>query len=201
LNILVPSFRMQRRTFFLIPLLGIPISVFSRHKLFQIIHVHKPFKVKSGEARFGKRYTMKGVTLNTLDIKISGKDTDGGLAVFEQTGQTPYSGPPLHVHLDQDEWFHVLEGAYFFRCGDGEFYVGAGETIFLPRNIPHAFVQVTENARTLVAYMPAGKMEAFFAVTDQWASPPTRDEIMEVFAAHGMRVVGDPIRFHDPTSH
>jgi len=28
------------------------------------------FKVNSGEARYGKHYKMKGVTLNVLDIKI-----------------------------------------------------------------------------------------------------------------------------------
>ena len=50
---------------------------------------------------------MKGVTLNTLDIKISGKDTNNDLAVFEQSGQTPNGGPPLHIHIDQDEWFFV----------------------------------------------------------------------------------------------
>ena len=55
----------------------------------------KGFKVKSGEARFGERYTMKGVTSNILDVKISGKDTDGGIAVFEQTGQTPNGGPTI----------------------------------------------------------------------------------------------------------
>jgi hypothetical protein len=34
------------------------------------------FKVDSEEARFGTHFKMKGVTLNTLDIKISGKDTE-----------------------------------------------------------------------------------------------------------------------------
>jgi hypothetical protein len=66
---------------------------------------HKGFKVNSGEARFGIHYKMKGVTLNVLDIKISSKDTDGEIAVFEQNGFTPKGGPPLHVHPYQDEFF------------------------------------------------------------------------------------------------
>lgn len=53
------------------------------------MRTNKGFKVNSGEARFGKHYKMKGVTLNILDIKISGSDTDNDLAVFEQTGLTP----------------------------------------------------------------------------------------------------------------
>jgi mannose-6-phosphate isomerase-like protein (cupin superfamily) len=82
------------------------------------MRTEKPFKVSSGEARYGKRYNMKGVTLNTLDIKISGKDTNNELAVFEQSGLTPHGGPPLHIHIDQDEWFFVIEGEYLFQCGD-----------------------------------------------------------------------------------
>ena len=68
------------------------------------------FKVNAGEARFGVHYKMKGVTLNRLDVKISSKDTNGELAVFEQTGFTPHGGPPLHIHPFEDEYFYVLEG-------------------------------------------------------------------------------------------
>jgi len=158
------------------------------------MRTEKGFKVASGEARFATHYKMKGVTLNTLDIKISGKDTEDHLAVFEQTGQTPNGGPPLHVHIDQDEWFFVTEGEYLFQCGGDKFSLKAGDTIFLPRNIPHAFVQLSEKARTIVAYMPAGKMEEFFAATDKWVSPPSKEEIVKVFADHGMKIVGGPLK-------
>lgn len=137
---------------------------------------------------------MKGVTLNTLDIKISGRDTNQELAVFEQTGQTPDGGPPLHIHIDQDEWFFVTEGEYLFQCGDERFHLKAGDTIFLPRNVPHAFVQLTGKARTIVSYMPAGQMEAFFAATNRWPSPPSKEEVARVFASHGMKVVGEPLK-------
>ena len=153
-----------------------------------------PFKVNAGEARSDKRFTMRGVTRNTLDVKVSGDDTEGALAVFEQTGHTPNGGPPLHIHLEQDEWFFVLEGEYLFQCGEERWHAKAGDTIFLPRQVPHAFVQLTERARTIVSYQPAGAMEAFFQTTDAWTTPPTEADVAEVFAAHGMRVVGGPLR-------
>ena len=56
------------------------------------MRTEKGFKVDSGEARFGTHYKMKGVTINTLDIKISGKDTNDDLSVLEQTGLTPKGG-------------------------------------------------------------------------------------------------------------
>lgn len=170
-----------------------PVFGFSQIKTLSAMRTNKGFKVGSGEARYGMHYKMKGVTLNTLDIKISGQDTDGELAVFEQTGLTPNGGPPLHIHPHQDEWFYVVEGEYLFQVGDEKHSMQAGDTIFLPRNVPHAFVQLTEKARTIVSYLPAGKMEAFFATTDKWASPPTEDEIRKVFADHDMQVVGPPL--------
>jgi len=154
----------------------------------------KGFKVGSGEARFGTHYKMKGVTLNILDIKISGKDTENDISVFEQTGLTPNGGPPLHIHPSQDEWFYVIEGDYIFQCGDEKFNLKPGDTIFLPRNVQHAFAQLTDKGKMIVSYLPAGKMEDFFAVTDKWTSPPTKEEITKIFAEHDMKVVGPPLK-------
>ena len=159
----------------------------------RLMRTKKGFKVNSGEARYGKHYKMKGVTLNNLDIKISGEDTSGELAVFEQTGFTPNGGPPLHIHPNQDEWFFVTEGEYFFQVGEDKYSLKAGDTIFLPRNVQHAFVQVTERAKTIVSYTPAGKMEDFFKVTDSWKSLPSKEEVIKTFEQHDMKVVGPPL--------
>ncbi len=98
---------------------------------------------------------MKGITLNTLDIKISGSDTENDLAVFEQTGLTPNGGPPLHIHPFQDEWFYVIEGEYLFQVGNERYKIKIGDTIFLPRNVQHAFIQLTEKGKMIVSYLPA----------------------------------------------
>jgi quercetin dioxygenase-like cupin family protein len=153
----------------------------------------KGFIVKSDEARFGDRLKMKGVTLNILDLKISSADTNGDVAVFVQTGKTPKGGPPLHVHLHQDEWFHVLEGDYKFQVGDDIHLLSVGDTIFLPRNVQHAFVQLTDKGKMLVTYMPAGKMESFFKVTDKWTSPLTKEEITKALEDHDMKITGPPL--------
>lgn len=152
------------------------------------------FVVRAGAARLDKSFTMKGVTLNTLDVKISGDDTEGAVAVFEQTGHTPNGGPPLHIHDEQDEWFYVIDGAYRFQVGEETHMLSPGDTIFLPRSVPHAFVQLSDKARVIVTYQPAGAMEGFFRTTDAWQTPPLKEEIARVFAAHGMRVVGPPLK-------
>lgn len=188
---------MNRGSFLIISLLFYPATIFSKmnHKLSALkeTRAKKGFKVNSGDARYGKHFKMKGITLNNLDLKISSDDTDGELAVFEQTGYTPNGGPPLHIHPNQDEWFYVVEGVYLFQIGEDKYTMKAGDTIFLPRNVQHAFIQLTEKAKTIVSYLPAGKMEDFFRLTDSWLTAPSKEEVINAFKDHDMKVVGPSI--------
>ena len=95
---------MQRRNLIFSVLALFPLNLLAKFQDIPYQRPGKAFKVSAGEARFGEHYKMKGVTLNTLDIKISCSDTGGDIAVFEQTGLTPKGGPPLHIHPFQDEW-------------------------------------------------------------------------------------------------
>lgn len=185
---------MRRRNFVLATLIIFPTSIIAKITKIFFKRSDSGFKVNNSEARFGVHYKMKGVTSNTLDIKISSTDTDGELAVFEQTGLTPKGGPPLHIHPLQDEWFYVIEGEYLFQVGQDKYEMKTGDTIFLPRNVQHAFIQLSDKGKMIVSYLPAGKMEAFFKVTDQWTSLPSKDEIAQVFMDHDMKVVGPPLK-------
>jgi len=181
---------MKRGRFLLTLLAIVPVITSAKMGSGIMKRTVKGFKVNSGEARFGNHYKMKGVTNNVLDIKISSEDTDGDLAVFEQNGFTPNGGPPLHIHLYQDEFFYIVEGEYLFQVGEEKYRLKQGDTIFLPRNVPHAFVQLSESGKVIVSYMPAGKMEDFFKTTDAWTTPPGLQEIEKVFEDHDMKVVG-----------
>ena len=116
------------------------------------------------------------------------------MAVFEQIGFTSKGGPPLHIHHFQDEMFYVLEGNYLFQVGEDKYQLKAGDTIFLPQKVQHAFVQLTEKGRLIVTYQPVGKMEEFFKKTEAWTSPPTAVEIARVFEECDMKVVGPPLK-------
>ena len=117
-----------------------------------------PFIVKAGEARFGVHTPYRGINAN--DLKISGKDTNGQLAVFEYIGNEKV-GPVLHVHHDQDELFSIIEGEYLFQVGDDRFTVKAGDTVFAPRGIPHTWIQLSERGKQVYMVQPAGKFEEF----------------------------------------
>ncbi len=185
----------MKRSHFIFSVLALfPLGLFGKNTAGSSKRTGEGFKVSSGEARSGGHFSMKGVTMNTLDLKISSEDTEGALAVFEQNGHTPFGGPPLHIHPYQDEFFYIVKGRYLFQVGELKYNMAEGDTIFLPRNVQHAFIQLTEKARVIVSYMPAGKMEGFFKTTDSWTTPPGNQEIIKAFEDHEMKIVGPPLK-------
>jgi mannose-6-phosphate isomerase-like protein (cupin superfamily) len=131
-----------------------------------------------------------------LDGKVSAKDTNGSLYIFEHTDMGK-GGPPRHVHSEQDEWFYVTRGEFKAEVGDEKFTLKPGDSLFAPRKVPHAWACVSEKGTMLLAVQPAGTMEAFFrdlAKVGNRRMPPTKEEMAKVFKTHGMEVVGEPLK-------
>lgn len=153
----------------------------------------KAFKINAGEGRLHGHIQLKGVNTNILDVKISGKDTNGDLAIFEQTSLSQGKGTPLHVHLHQDEVFYVLEGAYYFQVGEEKFNLTVGDSIFLPRQVPHAWAQRSASGKMTVILQPAGKLEDFFVTMSSLDHTPGQAEMAKIFEDNDMKVVGPPL--------
>lgn len=151
------------------------------------------FKTDAGTGRRHGHLKLKGVNANVLDVKVSGKDTNGGIAIFEQTSLSQGRGTPTHVHPLQDEVFYVIEGEYFFKVGDAKHKLKAGDTIFLPRQVPHAWTQLSATGKMLVTLQPAGKLEDFFVTMAGLNHEPSKEEVAKIFAANEMQVVGPPV--------
>ncbi len=151
----------------------------------------KSFVVKAGQDRFNEPIKYQGINPNL--VKISTRDTDGQLAVFEYEGFAKI-GPPLHVHLHQDEIFYVVEGEFLFKAGDEKQILRAGDTIFLPRNVPHTWLQRSEKGKLLYFLQPAGGMETFFKTMSAFQRPPTFAEEQAVSRANGVETLGPPLQ-------
>ncbi|MEP6683693.1 MAG: cupin domain-containing protein [Parafilimonas sp.] len=154
----------------------------------------KGFKISKGEGRIHGHIKLKGVNANVLDVKISGSDTDGGLAIFEQTSLSQGKGTPLHIHHFQDEIFSVIEGSYKFQVGDDKYDLTTGDSIFLPRKVAHAWTQVSEKGKMNVILQPAGKLENFFVTMAALGHEPGQQEIAKIFSDNDMQVVGPPLK-------
>lgn len=170
----------------------LPFQTFAR-KVKNLMSADKGFKISAGEGRIHGHIKLKGVNANILDLKISGSDSDGGMAIFEQISITQGKGTPLHVHHFQNEVFFVEEGSYFFKVGDDEFKLSAGDSIFLPQKVPHAWTQTSERGKMVVIFQPAGKMEEFFVTVAALDYEPTKEEMAKIFSENEMEIVGPPL--------
>ncbi len=181
---------MQRKKFLATTLSALPLLALSQLKLNQP-NTGKPFVVRAGESRTGKPMKYRGRHPN--DIIISKKDTDNNLSVFLFTGYDKV-GPSLHMHFNQDELFYIVEGNYRFVVGEETMELGVGDTIFLPRNIPHSWIQLTERGRLLYAVQPAGTLEEFFIEMNELSKPPSEEESQRIHLKHGMKIVGPGLK-------
>jgi quercetin dioxygenase-like cupin family protein len=183
---------MKRKEFLLSSLLAAPAFAFSETASAKKnkASTKDPFIVGSGKSRFGEKVLFLGVHPN--DLKISSKDTGGQLAVFEYVGLGKV-GPSFHIHFEQDEIFTVIEGSYRFVVGDTTHILNPGETIFLPRNIPHTWIQLTDKGRMIYFLQPAGKMEEFFSLMNTFKERPSQEEMDRIHKEHNMKVVGPPL--------
>lgn len=148
--------------------------------------------VQQGQDRFNERISIGAKS--SADRKVSAEETRGAWSVFEAHWSLK-GGPPLHVHQIEDEWFYVMEGEYAAQVGEERFTLTPGDSLLAPREVPHTYAHLGEGpGRMLIAYQPAGDMEAFFLEMSRLTGMPSPDEAQQIFRAHGMEVVGPPLK-------
>jgi quercetin dioxygenase-like cupin family protein len=186
----------MKRNRFLAVMLGLTVAPYAIgvNNQREDLPMKKGFKINAGEGRIHGHMVLKGVNSNILDLKLSGKDTNGDLAIFEQTSISQGRGTPLHVHHFQDEVFYVVDGEYYFQVGEDKYHLNIGDSIFLPRKVPHAWTQVSEKGKMTVTFQPAGKMEEFFVTMAGLKEEPTAAQIAQIFIDNDMQVVGPPLK-------
>lgn len=127
-------------------------------------------------------------------IKVAAEDTRGALLVIEQDNAYP-GGPPRHLHHEQDEWFYAVRGNYLVEVAGTLHNLSPGDSILAPRGTPHTWaLEGAEPGRLLIAFQPAGSMEEFFEATSRFSGMPTQEGLVPLFEAHGMTIVGPPLR-------
>jgi quercetin dioxygenase-like cupin family protein len=144
--------------------------------------------VARDEDRLGDQHSLG---IGVLSFKVTTADSHGTLLAVEVVHHTP-GGPPRHVHLAQDEWFYVVEGAYVIEVGDQRWRLGPGDSVFGPRQVPHGWAYVGgARGRIAFAFTPAGHLEAFFRAlsTGQAMAPPDP----AFWRPYAMEVVGPPV--------
>ncbi|MCE2941461.1 MAG: cupin domain-containing protein [Gemmatimonadetes bacterium] len=146
----------------------------------------------AGETRSAAPLNIVGETTHVL---VAGDDSGGQFASFH-LGAPPMSGPPLHVHSREDEWFYVLDGELVFELDGDRRTVRAGGSVFLRRGVTHRYQNFTDReARLLITTTPAG-LDRFFEAMDAMTPPgglPAMDQLMALDAEFGLTTLGPPM--------
>ena len=161
--------------------------------------VTKPYRVASGEGLADVWWKSGRIT-----VKTAGAETCHAFSQIE-TDDPRGSGPPLHLHHNEDETFYVLEGEVTVQVGDERIDLEAGDYCFGPRGIPHAYLVRSERARMLVTISPSGSEQLFVSlgVPVTSAEPPTdtvmppMPEMARLFAGYGAEILGPPPSLSD----
>lgn len=132
-----------------------------------------PTTTRLGQPRFGPgggRYRIIATADSTANTLFA-------IECIEPAG----GGPPVHIHTREDEFFYVIEGQLTLWVDGKTITLGAGQSIFAPRNIPHCFKNCSSKpVKFLVMCTPPG-IEPFFDYGAPLASgaAPTDEQIMQ----------------------
>ena len=135
---------------------------------------------------------------------VSAEETGGRFGAALVT-QPPGIATPLHRHTREAEAFFLLDGTMSYRAGETVYRLVAGDFIYLPAGIPHAF-RVTGSAPVrFVGFTDPGGL---FDLYDEVGIPATERRLpgpdglpMEVEIGrwntvgpqYGLEVVGPPL--------
>jgi mannose-6-phosphate isomerase-like protein (cupin superfamily) len=127
----------------------------------------------------GKEFVLAGVVMKCL---LSGEQTAGQFCLLENRsgGNTR---TPIHVHARDDETLYIIEGELTALLDGQPRRLTAGESIFLPRGIPHQLMNMSGNPSRYILIGTPALFDRFLEQgghelqPDEVVGPPTPQEI------------------------
>ena len=133
-----------------------------------------------------------------MTTKASMAETGGAYCLTEHL-VTAASNPPMHVQVDEDEAFYVLDGEVEFEVDGQIVRATPGTFAFVARGSAHAFRVLTETARFLVicSGKPTDNLEEFFVAMGEPATAralpepkaPDMDKLVALTSRMGIEFV------------
>jgi quercetin dioxygenase-like cupin family protein len=143
--------------------------------------------------------------LNTLvTVRVAAGDGSNGMTVLEHTVPLGDS-PPLHVHRNEDEVFHVIAGEVRIVVGGQELTLRAGETAQAPAGIPHTYAVVSAEGARMLTMSCRGDFERMVRSLSRPAerdglppaagapAPEQQAALAAACLTHGIELVGPPL--------
>lgn len=124
---------------------------------------------------------------------VRSSDSDGRLAtyVFPIGDHHPYSGAPLHVHHQQDEWLYILAGEFVAEVGGKRMRLKPGDSLLMPMKVSHRWtVAQAAHCGAIHLYSPAGLMEMDWSPVARDEDPKNLKARKAEFEKHGLTLLG-----------
>lgn len=132
-----------------------------------------------------------GVTYKTI---LDREQTGGAMSIVDSLSPVG-SGPPRHIHQNEDETFVMITGTCRIWIEGKERLAGPGESVFIPRGKEHTFKVVGDQpSRHLVILTPGG-FEGFFTemAAGQFQIPADMAAIEDSARRHNLTFTGPPL--------
>lgn len=136
-------------------------------------------------------------------VRVSHRAGTDGISVIEHAARRGDS-PPLHVHVNEDEVFLILEGDFRFQVGHEERAGQAGDTVVARKGVPHTYRVESDGGRWLTV-TAREQFEDFVRAMARTADTrelppaggPPSQEALEALTAmakrFGIEIVGPPM--------
>ena len=143
---------------------------------------------KAGEGRSpsGSPHLFKADASNTA-----------GRFDFIAASFAPMTGPPLHLHHEQDDTFYVLDGILTVQAGDDVLDLGPGDFLSVPPGTPHTFDNLRNGdkpVRAVNLMTPGGLFDMFEEMAQVEPGPDQAELLGEITRRHGTVLLGPPLR-------
>lgn len=127
-------------------------------------------------------------------VLVGGDRTQGQVTFGDAELPPRSSGPGLHVHTREDEAIYVVEGSLTVRVGEETSEAGAGTLVWLPRDVPHTFANLSDQrVRAFGVITPAG-LEGMFRETEAYfaglVGAPDPLALSTIGARYGVTALG-----------
>jgi quercetin dioxygenase-like cupin family protein len=150
------------------------------------------FTLTAGEGRTLQPLNILG---GEVLVKLSDADSHGAAAVFCHT-VPPLSGPPLHRHSYEDEWFYVLKGEITIEVDGERSVLHAGGSAYAPRGTAHAIKNFDNSPAEVLVMTTPGRFILFFeklGALNAGRSTPDMAKTERLMNEYGIELLGPPL--------
>ena len=108
---------------------------------------------------------------NLVSIRVARADGSDGVSILDHRGPMG-SSPPLHIHRNEDEIFHILEGDFRFSLAGQIRRARPGDIFLAPKGIPHTYRIDSPSGGRCLTITAHGDFEHFVRAVGRPAHAP-----------------------------